>query len=120
MTYTVTIGSGVVWRRSGDADTLSSVNSRGFGSGVLRGTVTSDGGPLKRRVYLMLEEAWRAPGNIERPLLYPIGMTVSDATTGAWEFVDVDTGRLWTVIGYDHTGEFDPVIKAGLVPEVLG
>ena len=43
--------------------------------------------------------------------------TWSDATTGAYRFDCIDMGRIYTVLSYDHNGQFVAVAANGLVPE---
>ena len=46
-----------------------------------------------------------------------IAETWSDATTGAYRFDCIDMGRVYTVLSYDHNGQFVAVAASGLVPE---
>ena len=46
-----------------------------------------------------------------------IAETWSDATTGAYRFDCIDMGRIYTVLSYDHNGQFVAVAANGLVPE---
>ena len=46
-----------------------------------------------------------------------IAETWSDATTGAYRFDCIDMGRIYTVLSYDHNGQFVAVAASGLVPE---
>ena len=46
-----------------------------------------------------------------------IAETWSDATTGAYRFDYVDMWRIYTVLSYDHNGQFVAVAANGLVPE---
>ena len=62
--------------------------------------------PVWRRVRLYDERS----GNC-------LGETWSDATTGAYRFDCIDMGRIYTVLSYDHNGQFVAVAASGLVPE---
>ena len=46
-----------------------------------------------------------------------IAETWSNATTGAYRFDCIDMGRIYTVLSYDHNGQFVAVAANGLVPE---
>ena len=46
-----------------------------------------------------------------------IAETWSDATTGVYRFDCIDMGRIYTVLSYDHNGQFVAVAASGLVPE---
>ena len=46
-----------------------------------------------------------------------IAETWSDATTGAYSFEYIDMQRIYTVLSYDHNGQFVAVAANGLVPE---
>jgi hypothetical protein len=46
-----------------------------------------------------------------------IAETWSDATTGAYRFDCIDMGRIYTVLSYDHNGQFVAVAASGLIPE---
>ena len=46
-----------------------------------------------------------------------IAETWSDATTGAYSFEYIDMQRIYTVLSYDHNGQFVAVAASGLVPE---
>ena len=83
----------------------------------LRGSVlNADGDPASRRV-LILRESGLAPGNLAPPA-YSHVWVVRSGTDGQWEKKYLSDGR-YTVIAYDHTGEHDPVIKGGLIPDLM-
>lgn len=81
------------------------------GRGYISGTVKRDADPvdlpLRRRVRLHREIDGM-----------PIREVWSDGATGAYLFVDIDPAYRYTVISYDHTGEFEAVVAAGVVPDV--
>lgn len=83
----------------------------------LSGTVVDDQGNGQRRWLLLLREASGIPGNLQPPAYTAIRLGRS-ANNGQWSFNFVLDGR-YTVIAYDHTGQFDPVIKGGLIPELM-
>lgn len=82
------------------------------GRGRITGTVkeknTPANTPLKRRVVLLSMPGSRA-----------IRETWSDQTTGAYEFTEVATDRVYTVVSYDHTGIYRGVVADNLTPEVM-
>lgn len=107
-----------VMRRSGpESPTL--VQSRAWGNGKLRVNVSEDGGPLRRWVHCFVEAPWRNPGNKELGILYYVASLRSDPNTGVCEFKNLDESRTYTLQAYDITGQYDPVIKAGLIPEPM-
>ena len=80
------------------------------GSGRIAGTVKEDGSPdvpVKRRVRLHRER----DGLLVREVW-------SDPVTGAYSFDYIDATKRYTVIAYDHTGAFEAVVAAGVVPDV--
>ena len=81
------------------------------GAGSIPGTVKRDDSPvdvpLRRRVRLHREIDGM-----------PVREVWSDGATGAYLFVDVDPTYRYTVISYDHTGEFEAVVASGVVPDV--
>ena len=46
-----------------------------------------------------------------------IAETWSDATTGVYRFERIDMERIYTVLSYDHNGQFVAVAASGLTPE---
>lgn len=81
------------------------------GPGVITGTVEEKGTPantpLRRRVVLIEERSRTA-----------IRETWSDADTGAYTFRHIATGMKYTVLTYDHAGNYRAVAADGLTPEV--
>ena len=45
--------------------------------------------------------------------------TWSDATTGAYEFADINPAYRYTVISYDHEHNYRAVVADNITPEVL-
>lgn len=84
------------------------------GRGELFGTTVEAGVPempVMRRVQL-----WRElgrPGRFHPARL--VAETWSDSA-GEWRFPFIDESGVYTVISYDHTEQYDPVIKVGQVP----
>ena len=81
---------------------------KGRVSGTTKEKALPNNIPLKRKVHLieartsiLLREQW------------------SDATTGAYSFDYVDMSRKYTVISYDHTGAYRPVIADAQTPELI-
>lgn len=82
------------------------------GTGRVRGTVkeknTPTNTPLSRRVRLIRDRD---------------GMLVreqwSDATTGAYDFQDVELNEAYTVLSYDHLHNYRAVVADNLTPEVM-
>ena len=62
--------------------------------------------PVRRRVRLYDERQGTC-----------IAETWSDATTGAYSFECIDMQRIYTVLSYDHNGQFVAVAASGLIPE---
>lgn len=78
------------------------------GRGSIIGTVKEKGAPnmpVKRRVILVDERSMSA-----------FAETWSDAVTGAYRFDNLDTALKFTVLSYDHTGNYRAVIADGQVP----
>lgn len=82
------------------------VSGRG-GRYRIKGVVTSDGTPARRRVRLYEQR--------EGTLM---GETWSDAVTGVYTFEWLPLDR-YVAIALDHTGAFDPAAKADLVAEQM-
>jgi hypothetical protein len=83
----------------------------------IRGTVLGEDGNPKIALVTLLKETGDLPGNLAPPGYDQKGVIRSNAL-GQYEFKPLPGGR-YTVISYDKTGEFDPVIKGGLTPETL-
>lgn len=70
--------------------------------------------PVRRRVQLFT--AANAHGQV-----FPQTQYVDwqwSAPDGSWAFFDLDPAQRYHAIAYDHTGQYDPVIKMNLVPSV--
>lgn len=82
------------------------------GRGIITGTVkeknTPANTPLKRRVVLLSMPGSRA-----------IRETWSDETTGAYSFPYIDRGRTYTVLSFDHAGNYRAVIADNLTPDAM-
>lgn len=82
------------------------------GNGKVTGTVkeknTPANTPLRRRVRLVRE--------IDG---LQIRETWSDASTGAYEFLQIDERHKYSVISYDHLANYRAVIADSLTPELM-
>lgn len=97
---------------------LKPISTTGYGSGKLSGTVLGpDGSPISRQVWLFLEGTTR-DGGIKMPGLTAIQRKRS-GVDGTFFFPYLNQSLKFTVIAYDETGEHDPVIKGGLIPEPM-
>ena len=87
------------------------------GSGILRGTLmNAENNPVVQSVVIMAEQ--RAAAGRSYSKLYPVWSLRSDAS-GEWKVTTLDENLTYTAIAYDDTGQFDPAIKAGLIPEPM-
>lgn len=96
---------------------MAAHKSGGFGR--LHGTAEANDNPASCPVELYVEIA----GPLKSParssvVKVKISETKSNAS-GAWEFRHLSQANRYTVISYDPTGEFDPVIKGGLIPSPM-
>lgn len=71
--------------------------------------------PLRRRV--MVAESRPNAHGFPFPFTGPTFWTWADEN-GNWEVLNLDPALKYHVIAYDHTGQYDPVIKMNLVPTV--
>lgn len=82
------------------------------GVGIVYGTVkekhTPDNTPLHRRV-LLIDEASRLT----------IRETWSDAASGAYEFRGIREGVKYSVLSYDHTGQYGAAVGDNITPELI-
>ena len=96
------------------ASSVFAINQYRGGAGFVAGTVK--------------ERAKNAPEGSEVPVMRRVRLyderqgtciaeTWSDATTGAYSFEYIDMQRIYTVLSYDHNGQFVAVAANGLVPE---
>lgn len=68
-------------------------------------------------IYLFEEQSYIS-GARRYPSLRLIRKTKSESD-GSWKFDRIPSSKRFTVIAYDDTAEFDPVIKGGLTPEPM-
>ena len=87
--------------------------------GVLYGTTVVGGlpdMPVPRRVQLFQY------GPNAHGMVFPTNATVAgwqwSAPDGSYRFEGLDPEQRYSVIAYDHTGQYDPVVKLNLAPEV--
>lgn len=91
----------------------------GGGNGRLQGSVLgSDDGPLARQVHVF-EEIGVRPGNLDLTRLLHRGTVRSSATDGSWTVEYLPMNARYTAQAFDDTGQYDPVTKAGLIPEPM-
>lgn len=90
-----------------------------WGQGVLKCSVVGPGGNPKARKVWLYEEKDGYSGALRNAPKRVISAKVSDPSTGIAEFRNLDQACTYTVIAYDYTGQFDPVIKGGLTPEPM-
>jgi hypothetical protein len=92
---------------------------RSLWDGVLSGTVYALAVPLRREVVVFLEEFATAdyPGARYFSGWDRLGSVFSNPTTGAWEIRHLDPSRTYSAAAWDSSGEYDPVVKSGLIPE---
>ena len=88
------------------------------GAHKLTGTVETPDGFVGRRVHCFAEDD-NKPGNLKITRWYPVGIVQSDPVTGAFEFPYLGAEHTFTLISFDQTGVYDPVIKAGIIPEPM-
>lgn len=91
--------------------------ARIFGTTKVAGTPEA---PVSRQVFLHCSGPQKKNpygiSNGDFPL--PVAMEISDPTDGVYEFRGLIADYLYHVIAYDHTGQYDPVIKMNLIPTV--
>lgn len=85
-------------------------------SGKLSGTVQKLANFVRKRVNLYLEVSGGKRGFAFH--LIHLESQWSDSTTGFWEFTRLNPNERYTIIIHDHLNEYDPIIRAGLQPEV--
>lgn len=86
-------------------------NGRLWGSTVTAGAPDA---PVSRVVHLLSGASARGMIGSNAS---PVRWMQSDAQ-GNWQFDRLDPAAKYHVIAYDHTGQYDPVIKMNLVPTV--
>lgn len=84
--------------------------SQYWGYGKIWGTVTdSEGAPLKRKILLI--EYWS---------YMPILETISDPETGYYEFLNLDTNAVFSVVAEDYLDyRYNDIIRAKVHAEVV-
>lgn len=70
--------------------------------------------PVRCRVQLVSAEN---PGGTIFPINNFVNWIYSDEN-GNWEFRNLDPAIKYHAIAYDHTGQYDPVVKMNLIPTV--
>jgi hypothetical protein len=85
-------------------------NGRWFGQGKIWGTVTDAGGqPMSRKVVLI--EYWSYA---------PVAEVVSDPDTGYYEFIELDTSALFSVVAEDHKDyHYNDIIRSKVRAEIV-
>lgn len=87
-----------------------------WGAGRLKGTaIILDGSPADCIVVLYPQPHSANKAGPMDPLL----ATTSGPGDAAWAFKNLDQDRRYTVIAFDHKGDFDPVMKVDLIPESM-
>lgn len=91
-------------------DYLTGVKGRGIGrvKGTVKETGDPENTPVRRRVRLIRDR----DGLLIRE-------TWSDPATGEYDFQYVDETEKFTVLSYDHTGNFRAVVADRLTPELM-
>jgi hypothetical protein len=87
--------------------------------GRLYGTTKEAGtpdAPVRRRVQV-IEAVSNAHGHIFPNSNSSVTWAWAD-DAGNWEVRNLDPNLKYHVIAYDHTGQYDPVIKMNLIPTV--
>lgn len=82
------------------------------GRGRIVGTVKNKGEPADAPVYRRVRLIRDRDGIV-------VAETWSNPTTGAYVFEDIDPAKTYTVLSYDHTGQFRAVAADGLTPEAF-
>ena len=84
----------------------------------ISGTVENPDGFVQRRIHCF-GELGKNPGNKKLVSLIWLDTVQTDSVTGAFEFPYLGAEHTFTLLSFDHTGTYDPVIKAGLIPEPM-
>ena len=88
-----------------------------YGRGRLQGTVLdSEGAPFQQQVAVFLQDSHKLAN---REGARTIVARVNPDPDGAWEVTYLEQGRFYTVVAHDPSGNFDPVMKANLIPEPM-
>ncbi|ERS12524.1 hypothetical protein Q673_02600 [Marinobacter sp. EN3] len=93
--------------------------NRFSGAGRLRGTaLTQSGDPaVSHKVQVFAEFATFSGGKRPVGLLHVTAVKTDQG--GGWDLPFIDGSKTYTVIAFDPEGQYDPVIKAGLIPEPM-
>ncbi len=86
----------------------------------LRGTVLESGGeqPVADRLVQVFAEITKTRGG-GRPVTLKQLESVKTQQNGTWEAAYLSPALSYTVIAFDPDGQYDPVMKAGLIPEPM-
>lgn len=87
--------------------------ARLYGSTKLAGLPDA---PIRRRVQIVSAES-NAHGHVFPSVAFFSTWVWADES-GNWEVSGLDPARKYHAIAYDHTGQYDPVIKMNLIPTV--
>jgi hypothetical protein len=83
--------------------------------GYIEGNITTPNGPARRKVHLFREQALTGqPGIHGFGRLTWIDWQWSDPQTGHYRFEPLYLAGTYTLMAFDHTGGFDPVVMAGV------
>jgi len=82
------------------------------GRGRIVGTVKNKGEPSDAPVYRRVRLFKDRDGQC-------VAETWSDAATGAYVFENINPAHKYSVLSYDHTGQFRAVVADSLTPEVF-
>lgn len=91
--------------------------ARIFGTTKVAGTPDAS---VSRQVFLHCSgtQTQNAYGIANAVFPLPVAMEISNPTDGVYEFRNLIADYIYHVIAYDHTGQYDPVIKMNLTPTV--
>lgn len=93
-----------------------------FAFGRVFGTVKISGlpdAPVMRKVVLISDQDNGGRYGVHNPgLPVPIQAVFSDPVDGSFAFSGLNPSIKYHAIAYDHTGQYDPVVKMNLVPTV--
>lgn len=93
-----------------------------FAFGRVFGTVKISGlpdAPVMRKVFLISDQNNDGRFGIHNPTLpVPAQAVLSDPVDGSFAFSGLNPSIKYHAIAYDHTGQYDPVVKMNLIPTV--
>ena len=90
-----------------------------FGPYRIHGTVEKPDTPVSKLVHLYREGRGPRAGNLFPVKLHWVATQRSLPETGAFDFTHLSNEYTYTVMSFDSSGEYDPTIKAGLIPEPM-